>query len=420
MSISNSILKLVGIEDKNIKINDISHQTINGVQCHIIEAKLSYDIERCENCGFPDVIKNGTRQTRIRLSSFNGDRYILKLAKQRYRCYHCNSTFGAKTDIVEFNHSLSKRFDEDILAQACSSLTATQIAKMYGCSASSVIRIINRHCHPKYREPVLPKHLCFDEFRSTGRLMSFICCDSDTHKIIAKLSNRLTKTITDYFVNRYTLSERQQVETVVADLNAQYIYFIKHIFPNAQIIIDRFHIVQLTARALDKCRTTLIGHISKHSREYKLLKSHWKLFHKYEKEITDDKPVFLNGINEYMTQRNALDLIFDFSPKFKQIYQVYQGILEATREKDESVLHDVIYNYHPTRSAMDTAVSTLKRNIHYVKNACYFSYSNGPIEGINRKIKELKRHCYGFRNLNNFFNRIDCIFLLNQKEAPTA
>ena len=53
MSISNSILKLVGIEDKNIKINDISHQTINGVQCHIIEAKLSYDVERCENCGFP-------------------------------------------------------------------------------------------------------------------------------------------------------------------------------------------------------------------------------------------------------------------------------------------------------------------------------------------------------------------------------
>lgn len=50
-----------------------------------------------------------------------------------------------------------------------------------------------------------------------------------------------------------------------------------------------------------------------------------------------------------MSQRNALNLIFDLSPKFKQIYQVYQRILEATREKDESVLHDVIYNYHPTQ-----------------------------------------------------------------------
>lgn len=34
-----------------------------------------------------------------------------------------------------------------------------------------------------------------------------------------------------------------------------------------------------------------------------------------------------------MPQRNASDLIFDFSLKFKQFYQVYQGILEATREK---------------------------------------------------------------------------------------
>ena len=53
MSISNSILKLVGIEDKNIKINDISHQTINGVQCHIIEAKLSYDVERVKIADSP-------------------------------------------------------------------------------------------------------------------------------------------------------------------------------------------------------------------------------------------------------------------------------------------------------------------------------------------------------------------------------
>lgn len=169
---------------------------------------------------------------------------------------------------------------------------------MYGCSVSLVIRIINRHCHPKYRQEVLPKHLCFDEFRSTGRLMSFICCDSDTHKIVVKLPNRLSKTIIDYFTNRYTLAERQQVEKVVVDLNAQYIHFIKDIFPNAKIIIDRFHIIQLTARALDKYRTTLFNKLDKKSREYKILKSHWKLFHKYEEDIIDDKIIFLKGVNE--------------------------------------------------------------------------------------------------------------------------
>ncbi|HAT55296.1 MAG TPA: hypothetical protein DCW31_08695 [Lactobacillus sp.] len=44
-----------------------------------------------------------------------------------------------------------------------------------------------------------------------------------------------------------------------------------------------------------------------------------------------------------------------------------------------------------------------------VLNSCRLSYSNGPIEGINRKIKTLKRIGYGFRNLTSFFNRIALI-----------
>ncbi|WP_188358134.1 transposase, partial [Limosilactobacillus caviae] len=36
--------------------------------------------------------------------------------------------------------------------------------------------------------------------------------------------------------------------------------------------------------------------------------------------------------------------------------------------------------------------------------------SNGPLEGINRRIKTLKRSCYGFANQQFFFLRIDCLF----------
>ena len=40
-------------------------------------------------------------------------------------------------------------------------------------------------------------------------------------------------------MNRYTNRERAAVKSVVVDLNAQYIKFIKELFPNARIIIDR-------------------------------------------------------------------------------------------------------------------------------------------------------------------------------------
>ncbi|KRL41166.1 hypothetical protein FD01_GL002250 [Lacticaseibacillus manihotivorans DSM 13343 = JCM 12514] len=55
---------------------------------------------------------------------------------------------------------------------------------------------------------------------------------------------------------------------------------------------------------------------------------------------------------------------------------------------------------------MDTAIATLRKNLPWIINAAKSPYSNGPIEGVNRKIKELKRSCYGFANQANMFVRV--------------
>ena len=99
----------------------------------------------------------------------------------------------------------------------------------------------------KSRVARLPENLCFGEFRSVNSTMSFICCDAEgSHDIVAILENRLTKTIREHFMNRYTNRERAAVKSVVVDLNAH----IKALFQNSRIIIDRFYIVQLVGRAL--------------------------------------------------------------------------------------------------------------------------------------------------------------------------
>ncbi|WP_408612921.1 transposase [Limosilactobacillus difficilis] len=46
----------------------------------------------------------------------------------------------------------------------------------------------------------------------------------------------------NYFKNRYSITERQLVNTVVVDMNTQYSHSIHRLFPKAQIIIGRFHI----------------------------------------------------------------------------------------------------------------------------------------------------------------------------------
>ena len=72
-------------------------------------------------------------------------------------------------------------------------------------------------------------------------------------------------------------------------------------------------------------------------------------------------------------------------------------------------LIDVLENYRRSGQNMDIAISALKKNMTAVLNSVEYDFSNGPVEGINRRIKSLKRSCFGFRNLDNFRKRIALI-----------
>lgn len=111
-----------------------------------------------------------------------------------------------------------------------------------------------------------------------------------------------------------------------------------------------------------------------------------------------------------MTQQNAIDLIINKFSEFKIVYQTYQDITLALKTKDITTLNEVLDSYKRTNTEMDTTIRTFCKNRSYLINSVTSKYSNGPLEGINRKIKLLKRRCYGFANQQFFFLRIDCIF----------
>ena len=147
----------------------------------------------------------------------------------------------------------------------------------------------------------------------------------------------------------------------------------------------------------------------KKSREYKALKSQWRMFHLFDDELDQANIRYIFGINEYMTQQNLVDIGLDADPVFKDVYQTYQNVLRSIKSKDPDLLKQTLQEYKNNGSSMDTAITTFKNNYKYLVNSCELPYSNGPLEGLIVKIKKLKHNCYGFRNLHNFFVRIRLI-----------
>lgn len=418
MSHNNCILRSLNLTDKNIKFSadswnrhEFRGKGRNRHKALIYDGVLTYKVTRCSNCGFNGSIRNyGFTTTECKLISTNDFDVRLRLKKQRFQCKNCNATSVAHTPDIPTNCNISRQIRQHVLMQAKSDMSEKLISKSMSISANSVSRIINAESNRYYYQfgKGLPEHLCFDEIRTAHSRMSFLYCDSDSHKLIDILPDRTLNTIRKYF-SGFSLAARLQVKHVVIDMNANYSSVVRELFPNAKIVIDRFHTVQLAGRALDAVRIHCIRKLSadKRSREYKILKSHWRLLHKYSANLERQKRRYLYGLNEYMTQAEAIYLIFNKFPNLEKIWNIYQQILAAIRTRNVLLLADV-FNIE-TKDLPDEAViliKTLKKNIKGISESCESPYSNGPLEGLNRKIKQISRSGYGYRNLANFFNRI--------------
>ena len=55
---------------------------------------------------------------------------------------------------------------------------------------------------------------------------------------------------------------------------------------------------------------------------------------------------------------------------------------------------------------MANAIKTIKRYREYMINGVKYEYSNGTLEGVNNKIKLVKRVSYGYNSFDNFRLRI--------------
>ena len=414
MSHNDYITNLLDIKDKNININDtLSTKTIKGVTYKVIDATLSYDVDCCPICGMVNdnsIIKYGSKASDIKILPIAGNPAILRLHKQRFYCKSCDSTFSAKSHIVEKNCFISNSVKDKITVDLTKKISEKDIAEINNVSHSTVSRIVdNAFYQLKPNKNYLPEHLLFDEFKSTNDAdgaMSFIFCDAEKHEIVDIVENRQLRKLIQYFQS-YSKKARRSVKTICIDFYTPYIKLIKTMFPNAKIIADRFHIVQLLTRSMSITRVKFMKKLDKNSLEYKRLKKYWKLIQKDYNDLDSVHFYHYTHFKELVSQKTVVDACISIDPIFAKTHKVYQLLLSDIKRKDDELLFKHIKLYlNEVNEQMRTSMKTILDKQNYVTNALTSNYSNGIIEGINNYIKVLKRIAFGYKSFYHFRNRI--------------
>lgn len=428
MTHSHSIRKMLNIKDPNILFsfsNDLqTEEKRKGVTYKVFEAKLTYKSVACEKCGIKNidhtVIKHGTKRSTLKLGNVMFQPALLRLKKQRFYCKACDQTFTASTSLVDKHCFISTLIKSHIALELQAIQSMKTIAERVAVSPHTVTRVLKSV--GEMLEPdcqTLPEHLSFDEFQSVKEAegaMSFICSDARTHEIVDILDNRQQKALIHYF-QRYPYAERKKVKTVTIDMYSPYLTVIKDCFPHATFIIDRFHIVQHLNRALNRYRIEVMNQMRyRRPRDYRKLKKQWKLLLQ-NSWIVDVETYRTHRLYEgMMTQKMMIDYLLSIDRAFRQNYELINHLKYSLSIGDFKQFDDQLKRskQRALRRYLRTTLQTLEKYATAIQNACHYTLSNGHLEGINNKIKTLKRSGYGYRNFKHLKARILISFKLTK------
>ncbi len=426
MSELNYIIEMLELKDNNIKFyeNCYHKEKIKGIFHKIFEGTLSYQPICCEKCGvlFDDNFeKHGFITSNIKIPDVVRFKTILRLKKQRYLCKHCGKAFTLRDNVTEYGCFISKNTKWKIANELRNKISEKDIAKNNNVSPNTVERIMDSYYDTqKLYKNYLPQVLSFDEFKSvksTDGAMSFHMCNGETGQTIDIVEDRKLLSLLKYF-GYYSFKARKSVKFIIIDMYSPYVSLIQKMFPNVQIIIDTFHLVQLISRSLNKTR---IRAMKSNKNSYNKMKRYWKLILKDRNELDCSKWKRYTCFPNLMTEIDVVNYILDQSIELKTTYYKYQELLQSIREKNYDVFIYAINNVNSLISDyMKISIKTLIEFKDKIYNTFNNNYHNGFVEGNNNFIKVLKRIAFGFRSFRRFKARIMIckgLIKINRKKA---
>lgn len=427
---NNHIKKMLRITDEDLDLTNTEEAKIKGKNTLVIKGTYSPMPSACTNCGSSAVdgegkiiiVRNGKKEVTIRLDSYQNLPAILKLKKQRFYCKNCGHNWTAQCSIVEKNCHISKFITLKILELLTEKISMTFIAKLCQVSLTTVLRVlksVETQLPHQLKPRSFPEVLMVDEFRSHASYedkMSFICADGKTGELIDVLPSRKLDKLTVYF-NRSPLEEQEKVKFLVTDMNAAYFQLTKKVFPTANLIIDRFHVIKHLNTAFNdfRVREMKVLNVEKKKSEANKLKSNWKFLLKNQMNVSISEfktwKSFPSPKYPLLTESMMIDRLLSFSSNLKEAYDNFQLLTYHFRNKDAHSFFELLKNL-PT--GLDTLFKDKLENLlayeDGIRNALLYDFSNGKIEAKNTHIKTLKRVSYGFKSFNNMRIRI---FLIN-------
>lgn len=363
----------------------------------------------CHQCG-QEITKiyGHDRPVMFRHLPILGKKTFICLHPIRYQCQFCrwNPTTTQKLSWYSSHCSCTKAFESHILLQLINS-TVKDVCIKEDIGYEAVMGVIDRHLSHHIDWTVLT-HLDvigIDEIALKKGHKDFVTIVTaridDETIILGVLTDRKKETVKT-FLNTIPRHLRQTVHSVCCDMYDGFINAATEVFgKRVKIIIDRFHVAKLYRKGLDNLRKKELHRLKDTLSEelYKELQGAMWTLRKSEPDLSDQD-------DEVLAQ------LFNYSPRLKLAYDFCQELTnifneDVTRRQGKKKLKDWMKRVTESElTCFNKFLKTLSTWLDEIANYFISRLTSGFVEGLNNKIKVIKRRCYGILNPAHLFQRI--------------
>lgn len=376
---------------------------------YLITVESTLDYTYCHHCGRKITqCKGHDRPITLRHLPILGHAVYVRLRPKRFECPYCahkpTSTQQLSWYKPKSPHTIA--YEEHILLQLVNS-TIQDVALKADLGYEAVAGIVDRYVVSQV------DWTTFDRLEVLGLDEIALKKGHDDYVVIvtARLSDGQVKLLTilpdrdkatvKAFLGRIPLRLQRTIHTVCTDMWKAYIQAAKEVLGQAVIVIDRYHLAKKYRECVDTLRKQEQARLKAQlpAAEYQSLKGAMWAFRKNKTDL--DTP-----------EAEVLARLFLYSPALKSAYDLREAltaIFEQNLTKTQATQSIQTWRQEVEASDLkcfDPFLTTLDTYLDEITNYFLQRQSSGFVEGLNNKIKVLKRRCYGLTNLNHFFQRL--------------
>jgi len=429
MDFSDLIIEALGLQDVVIEKVEKDHRELS-LRLVVRQQKEKC---RCHQCGSPILYTHEWKERTIKGPPLGAFLYVTVILYQlRGYCHICDD--NVKSARVPFVHP---RFENMTLAlcelagRLMEEMPCAAVARLLKLNSKTIweldqIRMKIMKPLMKLPENIDLSKMSADEvhFRTMPKVDSItkpdikfvtnLVCTKEG-KILSNAPGRNTQALANC-LKILSREQRASIKTFAVDMHEPFIQAIRKLCPNAQICVDRFHLAERVNDAFDELRREefkkakdandnfQLGMLSPQrrfvlvEREKKLKKGDLKMLDK----LKDLNKNILNGmilVEHFHRMLDKIDVI-----EFRKSLMLWYGLVREAGLQAFRKLAKLIRKYRDYIEAyIDSRLTTAKS------------------EGLNNKIKVLRRSGYGYTNQQSYLNKIlqRCGYL-NSKYINTA